>query len=87
MNCQQFNQIIVKLACQVMADDAEHTCALVHAETCGQCSARLARQQNIVTGLQALAEQEQTIKAPAYIGLVLQAAFEKPRTASADCTN
>ena len=72
MNCQQFDQLIVRLSCGQLADPGE---ALAHAQHCGPCHARLARQQNIADSLQALASDEQTIQAPAHLGAALQAAF------------
>ena len=77
MNCQQFDQIIVNLACNVRMDAAERARALAHADTCLKCGARFTRQQTISTALQSLARQEQTINAPARIGQLLFAAFEQ----------
>lgn len=82
MNCQQFDKIIVNLACDLPMNDADHDRALAHAGVCPPCKARLARQQNAAAGLQALNAQEQTINAPSHIGLALQVAFEQQRASS-----
>lgn len=77
MNCRQFNEIIIDLACELPMDGLVRSRALEHAEGCVQCSLLLARQQNIAAGLQALALQERKIDAPAGLGIALQAAFER----------
>lgn len=77
MNCRQFNAVIVNLACDQLADADERRLALAHAQGCGQCGARLARQQSVAAGLSVLAAREQTINAPAQLGAALLAAFER----------
>lgn len=77
MNCQEFNQLIVHLTCDVEMDAAVRASALAHADICRDCGARVTRQQTIATALQSLARQEQTIQAPERIGQLLFAAFEQ----------
>jgi hypothetical protein len=77
MNCQEFNQLIVHLTCDVEMDAAERARALAHADTCLNCGARVTRQQTIATALESLAKQEQIIQAPERIGQLLFAAFEQ----------
>lgn len=82
MNCQQFDNIIVNLACGPALATAEHAQALAHAQTCAPCGWRLACQHNVAAGLQVLAVQEQAISAPAHLAVALQAAFERQPSAA-----
>lgn len=82
MNCQDFDKLIVNLACDVPMNADERANALAHAETCLQCGARLARQQNVAAALQALNKREQSIHAPERIGEQLMAAFAEQHSPS-----
>lgn len=82
MNCEQFDTIIVNLACNQLADASKRHLALAHAQSCAQCGMRLARQQNVAAGLHTLAVQEQTIGPPPHLAATLQAAFERQQTAT-----
>lgn len=77
MNCLEFDKLIVRLACDTLASGSVHRQALAHAAACAQCGARLAQQQNIANGLDALAVQERTINAPVHLGAALLAEFER----------
>lgn len=77
MDCHEFNKLIIRLACDTLADAALRKGALAHAAACTRCGARLARQHNIADGLAALAVQESSIQAPAHLGVALQAAFAR----------
>lgn len=75
MNCQQFEQLIIKLSCDLPLEPALRVQALAHAATCESCGRRLANQRYAENNLQALAIEEQSVAAPAHIGASLQAAF------------
>ncbi|MFN7929240.1 MAG: hypothetical protein U0Y68_15100 [Blastocatellia bacterium] len=75
MNCQEFENLIVKLACEVPMDTAARAQALAHTDACRACRLRFVRQQNIASALQVLADDEQAIQAPEHIGRLLLATF------------
>ncbi len=83
MNCLEFDKLIVRLACDTLASSSLRKQALAHASTCSQCGARLAQQQNVANGLDALAVQERSIQAPAHLGAALLAEFERQQKLAA----
>lgn len=77
MSCLEFDKLIVSLACDTLASGSLRAQALAHAATCARCGARLAQQQMVAEGLDALAVQEQSMQAPAHLGAALLAEFER----------
>lgn len=75
MNCQHFEQLVIKLSCDLPLEPALRVQALAHAAACESCGRRLANQRYAENNLQALAIEEQSVAAPAHIGASLQAAF------------
>ncbi|MBL8191706.1 MAG: hypothetical protein JNK38_27050 [Acidobacteria bacterium] len=83
MNCIEFDKLIVRLACDTLASGSLREQALAHAAACQQCGARLAQQQLVAEGLDALAIHERNIQAPAHLGAALLAEFERQQTLAA----
>ncbi len=81
MNCQQFDQIVVDLARNRIADAAMRDCALDHARACKLCAVRLADQRKLSVALRAVsaAWNEQ---APVRVEHALLSAFRTEFNAS-----
>jgi hypothetical protein len=77
MNCQQFTSFIVEAARGQMMDAASRDGALVHAESCQACAARLAQEQSLTGALRAVALHMKDLSAPARVEAKLLAAFQQ----------
>jgi hypothetical protein len=82
MNCDEFERTIIDFSGDHLTDASAHDLALVqaaqkHTESCAGCAARLKREELITAGLQALAIEESTIRAPERVLAALRAAFDK----------
>jgi len=77
MNCQTFENIIDSLAREQLIETNARQEAQRHTEECPECAVRLADERSLTVGLQALAQDLQTVEAPARIQKELLAAFQQ----------
>jgi hypothetical protein len=75
MNCQDFEAIVVQLACNRPLDAGRRGSGLVHAEACASCAALLADQRRLSAGLRALADGGAAEQAPERLEASLRSAF------------
>jgi hypothetical protein len=79
MNCQRFEQVVSELARGQMMEAEVRTEAVGHSEQCERCSARLSDEETLTRGLQLLADDMESLAAPAAIELKLREAFRERR--------
>lgn len=79
MNCQRFEQVVSELVRGQMMEAEVRTEAVGHSEQCEQCSARLRDEETLTRGLQWLADDMESLAAPAEIELKLREAFRERR--------
>ncbi|HEY0384533.1 MAG TPA: hypothetical protein VGC64_00910 [Pyrinomonadaceae bacterium] len=82
MNCQTFEPTINDLARGQLMEAAVRESALLHAENCARCKARLSDEQALQSSLRAFAASSETLAAPAHIETALRAAFRQRRTSA-----
>lgn len=83
MNCEEFDRTIIDIDRHHLMEVPAYALALEHAEICAQCASRLKREREMTAGLQALAVDEATIKAPERVRSVLRAAFDIQQSVAA----
>jgi len=77
MNCQDFQSIVVDLVRGDVADSGFGTACWAHAASCSRCADLLLQHEKLSAGLEALATQTETLRAPERIEAVLRAEFRK----------
>ncbi|MBI4751735.1 MAG: hypothetical protein HY774_24905 [Acidobacteria bacterium] len=75
MNCYEFEAVVLDVVSGCLMEVRLKQAALAHAETCPQCGLRLEQEQQLTTGLRAVAAKTERAKAPAKLNPELQAAF------------
>jgi hypothetical protein len=86
MNCRQFTSLIVEAARGRLLDAAARDGAMRHADSCGACAARLAREQSLTSALRTLAGDMKELGAPASVETKLLAAFKESRAGAQAAT-
>jgi hypothetical protein len=80
MNCTEFENIVVDIACGELPE-ATSLEALSHAGTCARCARRLANEQVLSGVIAAAVAEDATREAPPVVGKMLLTAFRERREA------
>ena len=75
MTCEQFEAIVGDLKRPGALDEATHTLAKFHAQSCDSCTARLAQARSLTAGLRALRAGHGEEGAPPRVEAMLRSAF------------
>jgi hypothetical protein len=77
MNCQRFEQVVSDLARSQMMEADVRAEALAHSEECDHCEARLRDEEKLTRGLQFLAADMDSLRAPDGVELKLREVFRQ----------
>jgi hypothetical protein len=75
MNCEKFQTVASDLARNEMMEANERASALAHFDECESCGQALSSQRELSDGLRSVAEQMNSLQAPAHLEEKLRAAF------------